>query len=61
MELEVIDGRPIKSERITTMAKLNLGIKAHQKELPVFIRKLGHYPIVLELLWFQLHNVMIKF
>ena len=46
-ELEVIDGRPIESETITTIVKLNLGIKKYQEELPVFITKLGYYPIVL--------------
>jgi hypothetical protein len=30
-ELEVIDGRPIELGTITTMAKLNLGIRGHQE------------------------------
>src|SRR6202142_512404 len=44
-ELEVINGRPIESGTITTMAKLDLRIKGHQEQLPAFITKLGHYPI----------------
>jgi hypothetical protein len=60
-ELEVIDGRPIESGTITTMAKLNLGIQGHQEQLPAFVTKLGHYPIVLGLPWLQLHDVTIRF
>jgi hypothetical protein len=48
-ELEVIDRRPIESGTITTMAKLNLGIRGHQELLPPVVTKLGHYPIVLGL------------
>ena len=59
--MEVIDGRPIESGTITTMAKLDLGIKGHQEKLPAFITKLGHYPIVLGLPWLQLHDVTVKF
>ena len=60
-ELEVIDGRPIESGTITTMAKLNIGIRSHQEQLPAFVTKLGHYPIVLGLPWLQLHDVTVKF
>jgi hypothetical protein len=60
-ELEVIDGRHIESGTITTMAKLNLGIRGRHKQLPAFITKLGNYPIVLGLPWLQLHDVTIRF
>jgi hypothetical protein len=60
-ELEVIDGRPIKSGTITTMAKLYLGIRGHEEQLLAFVMKLGHYPIVLGLPWLQLHDVTVKF
>jgi hypothetical protein len=60
-DLEVIDRRPIKSGTITTMAKLNLGIRGHQEQLPVFVTKLGHYPIVLGLPWLQLHDITVNF
>jgi hypothetical protein len=48
-ELEVIDVGPIESGTITTMTKLNLGIRGHQEQLPAFVTKLSHYPIVLGL------------
>jgi hypothetical protein len=60
-ELEVIDGRPIESGTITTIAELNIGIRSHQEEPPAFVMKLGHYPIILGLPWLQLHDVTIKF
>ena len=60
-KLKVIDERPIKSGTITTMAKINLGIKRHQETLPAFVTKLGHYSIVLGLPWLQLHDITIKF
>jgi predicted aspartyl protease len=60
-ELEVIDGRPIESGTITSIAKLKLGIRGHQKTHSAFITNLGHYPIVLSLPWLQLHYVTVKF
>ena len=57
----MIDARSIESETITTMAKLDLGIREHQEELSGFIIKLGYYPIVLELPWLQLHDIIIKY
>jgi hypothetical protein len=59
-ELEVIDGRPIKSGTIITMAKLNIGIQLHQEQLPVFVTHLGYYPIVLGVPWLQLCNMTVK-
>ena len=46
-ELEVIDGRPIKSGNITHMTKISLSINGHAERLPAFITHLGHYPLVL--------------
>lgn len=60
-KLEVIDGRPIESRIIMTMVRLNIGTRSHQEQLPVFITKLGHYPIILGLSWYQLHSVTVKF
>jgi hypothetical protein len=60
-ELAVIDGGPIESGTITSMAKLNIKIRSHQEHLPVFATKLGHSPIMLGLPWLQLHDVTIKF
>ena len=45
--IEVIDGRPISSGDITHTANVTLSIREHQEQLPMFVTKLGHYPIVL--------------
>ena len=50
-ELEVINRRPIESGTITTIVKMNLGIKGNQEELPAFVTMLGYYSIVLGLPW----------
>ena len=47
--LEVIDGRPIESELITYLTRLWMSIDSHQEDIPMFVTKLGHYPIVLGL------------
>ena len=59
--LEVIDGRPIESSLITYMTKLKMTIAGHQEKIPLFVTKLGHYSIVLGLLWLQHHDVNICF
>jgi hypothetical protein len=46
-ELEVIDGKLIKSGTITTINKVNLGIRGHQEQQPAFVTKLDPYPNVL--------------
>jgi hypothetical protein len=46
-QVEVIDGRPIKSGDITHIAKVGMKIWNHGEQLSVFVTKLGHYPIVL--------------
>ena len=46
-QVEVIDGRPIESGDITHVAKVGMQIQEHKEQLPMFIMKLGHYPIVL--------------
>jgi hypothetical protein len=45
-QVEVIDGRPIESGDITHIAKVGLPIQEQKEHLPIFITKLGHYPIV---------------
>ena len=47
-ELEVFDERSMTSRDITHVTKVQLKIGQHTKALPLFITKLGHYPIVLE-------------
>ena len=49
-QVEVIDGRPIESGDITNIAKVGMKIQDHMEQLAMFITKLGHYPIVLEIL-----------
>jgi len=59
--LEVIDGRPISSGDITHVARVGLAIQEHRERLPMFVTKLGHYPVVLGIPWMELHDVAIRF
>ena len=59
--LEVIDGRPIESGDITHMTRLRLDIDQHTEEIPMFVTKLGHYPIVIGIPWLKRHDVAIRF
>ena len=47
--LEVIDGRPILSAAVTHLAIVTLQIPNYTEILPLFVTKLGHYPIVLSI------------
>jgi len=60
-QVEVIDGRPIESGDITHIAKAVMKIQDHREQLPMFITKLGHYPIVLAIPWLRLHDVAVRF
>jgi hypothetical protein len=46
-QVEVIDGRPIESGDIPHIAKVGMQIQEHREQLPMFVTKLGYYPIVL--------------
>jgi len=59
--VEVIDGRPIESGDITHIAKVGMKIQGHGEQLPMFVTKLGHYPIVLGIPWLRLHDVAVRF
>jgi len=59
--LEVIDGCLISSGDITHFASTHLSILEHQESLPMFVTKLGHYPIVLGIPCLELHDVAIRF
>jgi hypothetical protein len=59
--LEVIDGRPISSGDITHTVDVTLSILDHHERIPMFVTKLGHYPIVLGIPWMELHDVAIRF
>jgi transposase InsO family protein/predicted aspartyl protease len=59
--LTVIDGRPVESGAITHITKLRLLIKEHQEDIPMFVTKLGHYPMVLGMPWLRRHDVCLRF
>jgi len=60
-QVEVIDGRPIESGDITHIARVGMRIQGHGEQLPMFITKLGHYPIVHGIPWLRLHDVAVRF
>jgi hypothetical protein len=60
-QVEVIDGRPIESGDITHIGKVGMQLQEHKEQLPMFITKLGHYPIVLGIPWLHLHDVTMRF
>jgi len=60
-QFEVIDRRPIESGDITHIAKVDMRIQGHGEQLPMFITKLGHYPIVLGMPWLRLYDVAVRF
>ena len=59
--LYVIDGRPSSSGAITHITKVRLQIREHQEDIPMFITKLGQYPIVLGIPWLHRHDVRLHF
>jgi hypothetical protein len=46
-QVKVIDGRTIGSGDITHLAEVGMNIQDHKERMPMFVMKLGHYPIVL--------------
>ena len=60
-QVEVIGGRTIESGNITHLAKVEMGIQDHKEQIPMFVTKLGHYPIVLGIPWLRLHDVAVRF
>jgi len=59
--VEVIDGRPIVSGEITHVAKVEMMVQDHKEQLPMFVTKSGHYPIVIGIPWLRLHDVAVWF
>jgi predicted aspartyl protease len=59
--LEVIDGWKIYSGDVMHIAEAQLSIHEHRERLPIFVTKLGHYPIVLGTWWLKQHDVTIHF
>jgi len=43
------------------VAKVGMMIQDHKGQLPMFVTKLGHYPIVLGISWLRLHDVAVWF
>jgi hypothetical protein len=48
------------SGNITHIVEAQLSIHEHQERLPMFVTKLGHYPIVLGIPWLKQHDVAIR-
>jgi transposase InsO family protein len=61
IHLEVIDGRPIASGKITHLASAKMSIQEHSEDLHMFVTRLGHYPIVLGIPWLERHDVGLRF
>ena len=59
--LEVINGRSIELGLITHLTRLRMSIDSHQENIPMFVTKLGHYPVVLGLSWLRWHDVHVGF
>ena len=59
--LVVIVGHPVESGAITHITKLRLSIRGHQEDIPMFVTKLGRYPIVLGIPWLCRHDVVLRF
>jgi len=60
-QVEVIDGRPIESGDITHVAKVGMMIEDHKEQLPMFVTKFGHYPVVFRIHWLRSHDVAVWF
>jgi len=56
--LEVVDGRPISSGMVTHLAKPTTIIQEHHIEdaTPMFVTRLGRYPLVLGIPWLRRHR-----
>jgi len=50
-QVEVIDGRPMESGDITHIATIGMMIQDHKEQLPMFLTRLGQYPIALGIAW----------
>ena len=59
---EAIDGRPISSGDTYHLAKAaKLATGNHQEQFPMFVTKLGHYPLVLGFPWLRHHNALTRY
>jgi hypothetical protein len=60
-QVEVIDGWIIESGAITHLAEVGMNIHDHKERIPMFVTKLGHYPILLGFPLLRLHDVTVRF
>lgn len=59
--LKLIDGRTIESGVITWITRIPCNIWNHLENLPAFVTKLGHYPLVLRVTWLRHCSVRLRF
>jgi hypothetical protein len=59
--LKVIDGQKISLGDITHLIEVCIDVQGHCEKLPMFITKLGCYPIMLGIPWLKQHDVVIRF
>jgi hypothetical protein len=59
--LEVIDGHKTFLGDITYIVEAYLSIREHCERLPIFVIKLSHYLIILDIPWLKQHDVAICF
>ena len=59
-EIGVIDGGPIESGAVTHLTRLRLKIREHAEDIPMFVTKLGDYPVVLGIPWLRHHDVLLR-
>jgi predicted aspartyl protease len=57
--IHVMDGQNISSGDMIHIAQVHLSIYEHRKILHTFVTKLGHYPIVLGMIWLNQHDTAI--
>lgn len=61
-EIEVFDGHPAESGRVTHYVRAGLRIADHyQKSMIFYVTKLGSYPIVLGMPWLKQHDPQVGF
>jgi len=58
-DLNVIDERLNVAEDITHVTKIRLDIESHSEELSLFVTRLDHYSVILEMPWLCHHDARI--
>ena len=61
-EIEVIDGRPSESGKVTHFVECSMRINDHyEKRLRFFVTQLAYFPVVLGIPWLKMHDPRIGF